>query len=69
MDVSEFINEWDDYTVKELISDLCKTVNGMEYADYKEDSDLMLEVISETKLCLEALESIMLDRPNTEKKE
>tara|TARA_R110000824_G_scaffold62139_2_gene164746 strand:- start:503 stop:712 length:210 start_codon:yes stop_codon:yes gene_type:complete len=69
MDVSEFIHEWDDYTVKELISDLHKTVKGMEYADYKEDSDLMLDIISEARICLEALESIMLDRPNTEEKE
>ena len=62
MDVSEFINEWDDYTVEELINDLSKTVNGMKYAAYKEDSDLMLEVISESQTCLDALESLMLDR-------
>ena len=65
MDVSEFIHEWDDYTVKELISDLSKTVSGMKYAAYKEDADLMLDIISETQVCLEALESVMLDRPHT----
>jgi len=62
MDVSEFINEWDDYTVAELINDLSKTVNGMKYAAYKEDSDLMLEIISDSQTCLDALESVMLDR-------
>jgi|TARA_R100000458_G_C8235299_1_gene215824 hypothetical protein len=62
MDVSEFINEWDDYTVEELINDLSKTVNGMKYAAYKEDSDLMLEIISDSQTCLDALESLMLDR-------
>ena len=62
MDVSEFINEWDDYTVAELINDLSKTVNGMKYAAYKEDSDLMLEIISDSQTCLDALESLMLDR-------
>ena len=66
MDVSEFIHEWDDYTVKELISDLSKTVNGMQYATYKEDADLMLDIIEEAKTCLNALESIMLERPNTD---
>jgi len=65
MDVSEFIHEWDDYTVIELINDLSKTVSGMKYAAYKEDADLMLDIISETQICLEALESVMLDRPNT----
>ena len=67
MDVSEFIHGWDDYTVEDLISDVSKTIGGMKYAAYKEDSDLMIDIISETKMCLEALESIMLDRPNTEK--
>jgi len=68
MDVSEFIHEWDDYTVKELISDLSKTVSGMKYAAYKEDADLMLDIISEANTCLEALESVMLDR-NTDGQE
>ena len=62
MDVSEFINEWDDYTVEELINDLSKTVNGMKYAAYKEDAELMLDIVSEAHTCLEALESVMLDR-------
>ena len=66
MDVSGFIHEWDDYTVEELINDLSKTVSGMKYAAYKEDADLMLDIISETQVCLEALESVMLDRPNDE---
>ena len=65
MDVSEFIHEWDDYAVNDLISDLSKTVSGMKYAAYKEDADLMLDIISETQVCLEALESVMLDRPHT----
>jgi len=68
MDVSEFIHEWDDYTVKELISDLSKTVSGMKYAAYKEDADLMLDIISEANTCLEALESVMLDQ-NTDGQE
>tara|TARA_R100001082_G_scaffold48657_1_gene26234 strand:- start:372 stop:578 length:207 start_codon:yes stop_codon:yes gene_type:complete len=68
MDVSEFIHEWDDYTVRELISDLSKTVSGMKYASYKEDADLMLEIISEAQTCLEALESVMLDQ-NTDQQE
>ena len=68
MDVSEFIHECDDYTVKELISDLSKTVSGMKYAAYKEDADLMLDIISEANTCLEALESVMLDR-NTDGQE
>ena len=38
----------------------------MKYAAYKEDADLMLDFISETQTCLEALESVMLDRPNDE---
>ena len=65
MDVSEFIHEWDEYTVEELIKDLSKTVNGMKYAAYKEDADLMLDILSEARMCLDALESVMLDRPNT----
>ena len=65
MDVSEFIDEWDDYAVNDLINDLSKTVSGMKYAAYKEDADLMLDIISEAQICLEALESVMLDRPNT----
>ena len=62
MDVSEFIHEWDEYTVEELIKDLSKTVNGMKYAAYKEDANLMIEIISDSQTCLEALESVMLDR-------
>ena len=65
MDVSEFIHEWDDYAVNDLISDLSKTVSGMKYAAYKEDADLMLDILSEAQMCLDALESVMLDRPNT----
>ena len=65
MDVSEFIHEWDDYTVRELISDLSKTVSGMKYAAYKDDADLMLDILSEAQMCLDALESVMLDKPNT----
>ena len=65
MDVSEFIHEWDGYTVIELIDDLSKTVSGMQYAAYKEDADLMLDILSEAQMCLDALESVMLDRPNT----
>ena len=34
----------------------------MKYAAYKEDSDLMLEIISDSQTCLDALESLMLDR-------
>tara|TARA_R100000781_G_C4032088_1_gene110928 strand:- start:314 stop:514 length:201 start_codon:yes stop_codon:yes gene_type:complete len=52
----------DDYGVTEIINDLSKTVNGMKYAVYKEDSDLMLEIISDSQTCLDALESVMLDR-------
>ena len=66
MDVSEFIHEWDDYTVIELIDDLSKTVSGMKYSAYKEDADLMLDIISEARICLDALESVMLDQPNTD---
>ena len=69
MDVSEFIHEWDEYTVEELIKDLSKTVNGMKYAAYKEDADLMLDILSEAQMCLDALESVMLDRPNTTSQE
>ena len=65
MDVSEFIHEWDDYAVNDLISDLSKTVSGMKYAAYKEDADLMLDILSEAQMCLDALESVMLDKPNT----
>ena len=68
MDVSEFIHEWDDYAVNDLINDLSKTVSGMKYAAYKEDADLMLEIISEAQTCLEALESVMLDQ-NTDQQE
>ena len=68
MDVSEFIHEWDDYTVIELIDDLSKTVSGMNYAAYKEDADLMLDIISESRICLDALESVMLDHPKTDQK-
>ena len=66
MDVSEFIHDWDGYTVIELIDDLSKTVSGMKYSAYKEDADLMLDIISEARICLEALESVMLDQPNTD---
>ena len=69
MDVSEFIHEWDDYAVNDLISDLSKTVSGMKYAAYKEDADLMLDILSEAQMCLDALESVMLDRPNTTSQE
>tara|TARA_R100001082_G_C4269532_1_gene119105 strand:+ start:11 stop:217 length:207 start_codon:yes stop_codon:yes gene_type:complete len=65
MDVSEFIHEWDDYAVNDLIKDLSKTVSGMKYAAYKEDADLMLDILSEAQMCLDALESVMLDKPNT----
>ena len=65
MDVSEFIHEWDDYAVNDLINDLSKTVSGIKYAAYKEDADLMLDILSEAQMCLDALESVMLDRPNT----
>ena len=65
MDVSEFIHEWDDYAVNDLINDLSKTVSGMKYAAYKEDADLMLDILSEAQMCLDALASVLLDRPNT----
>ena len=68
MDVSEFIHEWDDYAVNDLIDDLSKTVSGMQYAAYKEDADLMLDIISESRICLDALESVMLDHPKTDQK-
>ena len=37
----------------------------MKYAAYKEDADLLLDILSEAQMCLDALESVMLDRPNT----
>ena len=62
MDVSEFIHEWDNYAVEELLSDLSKIVRGMQYASYKEEAELMLDMVSEARTCLEALESVMLDQ-------
>ena len=50
----------------ELIDDLSRTVSGMKYAAYKEDADLMLDIVSESRICLDALESVMLDQPKTD---